>query len=57
MKTNSRCQIGHVTPADANIFAELGFDAAQASALAEDAEKEVMQLLKIKQQLMQEISD
>lgn len=57
MKTNSRCQIGHITPADANIFAELGFDAAQASALVEDAEKEVMQLLKIKQQLMQEISD
>ena len=56
MKTNTRCQIGHITPADANIFAELGFETDEARVLAQDAENEVVALFTIKQQLMQEIS-
>lgn len=49
-------EIRHITPADANIFSELGFDKPQAQQLLQDAEKEVRQLLALKQQLMQEIS-
>lgn len=56
MKTRSHSPIGHITPADANIFAELGFEPAEADALAQDAEKEVIALLALKQQLMREIS-
>ncbi|WP_039055768.1 XRE family transcriptional regulator [Enterobacter sp. Bisph1] len=56
MSTTQNDLIGHVTPADANIFAELGFDAQQAHALEQDAEREVMQLLSIKKQLMHEIA-
>ncbi|WBU49099.1 XRE family transcriptional regulator [Kosakonia pseudosacchari] len=56
MRTTQDGLIGHVTPADANIFTELGFEAEEANALAQDAEREVIQLLNIKRQLMQEIS-
>ncbi|VUS23101.1 helix-turn-helix domain-containing protein [Klebsiella spallanzanii] len=49
--------IRHITSADANIFAELGFDETQANLLQQSAEREVEQLIILKQQLMQEISD
>lgn len=56
MKNNVDCNIRHVTGADANIFADLGFEESEAKYLQQDAEKEVEQLLLIKRQLMQEIS-
>ncbi|MDM2736278.1 XRE family transcriptional regulator [Citrobacter sp. Ct235] len=49
-------KIRHVTSAQANIFAELGFDDAEAKHLQQDAEREVEQLIRLKQQLMQEIA-
>lgn len=49
-------KIRHVTVAEANIFAELGFEEQEAKQLQSSAEKEVEQLLTIKRQLMQEIS-
>ncbi|MCU6667676.1 XRE family transcriptional regulator [Enterobacteriaceae bacterium H4N4] len=49
-------KIRHITAADANVFADLGFEANEAQRLQEDAQKEVEQLLLIKRQLMQEIS-
>jgi predicted XRE-type DNA-binding protein len=50
------CKIRHITAADVNIFAEVGFSESEAKQLHEDAEKEVEQLLLIKRQLMQEIT-
>ena len=49
-------KIRHVTPADTNIFTELGFEESEAKQLQVSAEKEVEQLLSIKRQLMQEIA-
>lgn len=49
-------KIRHVTSAQANIFSELGFDDAEAKQLQQDAEREVEQLIRLKQQLMQEIA-
>lgn len=49
-------KIRHVTSAEANIFVELGFNGAEATQLQQDAEREVEQLILLKQQLMQEIS-
>lgn len=49
-------KIRHVTSAQANIFSELGFDDAEAKHLQQDADREVEQLILLKQQLMQEIS-
>ncbi|MFO3904593.1 XRE family transcriptional regulator [Enterobacter hormaechei] len=56
MSNNVDCKIRHVTAADANIFAELGFEQNEATRLQKDAEREVEQLLLIKRQLMREIS-
>ena len=56
MKSKMDNGIRHITPAGVNIFSELGFDEPQAQQLLQDAEKEVHQLLILKQQLMQEIS-
>ncbi|ROP60275.1 putative XRE-type DNA-binding protein [Enterobacter sp. BIGb0383] len=56
MKSKMDNGIRHITPAGANIFSELGFDESQAQQLLAGAEKEVRQLLVLKQQLMQEIS-
>lgn len=50
------CEIGHITPAGADIFTELGFAQAEAAQLRKQSEHEIEQLLAIKQQLMQEIS-
>lgn len=49
-------KVRHVTSPDVNIFAELGFAEAEAKSLKYDAECEVEQLIRLKQQLMQEIS-
>ncbi|MCW8354044.1 MULTISPECIES: helix-turn-helix domain-containing protein [Citrobacter] len=49
-------KVRHVTSPDVNIFAELGFAEAKAKSLKHDAECEVEQLIRLKQQLMQEIS-
>lgn len=49
-------KIRHITVADANVFAELGFKESEAKRLQEDAQKEVEQLILLKRQLMQEIS-
>jgi predicted XRE-type DNA-binding protein len=56
MRKGVDTNIRHVTAAEANIFAELGFEVSEAKQLQKDAEKEVEQLLTIKRQLMQEIS-
>lgn len=50
------CQIRHITPADGNIFADLGFTGDEARQLKQDAENEARILLSLKRQLMLEIS-
>lgn len=49
-------KIRHVTLPEANIFAELGFNEAEAAQLQLEAGQEVEQLILLKQQLMQAIS-
>lgn len=49
--------IRHVTPAGYNLFAELGFDSAEAAALKAQADAETLQTLALKQQLMAELRD
>lgn len=49
-------KIAHITPADGNIFADLGFAADEAQQLKQQAEREAAQLLNLKRQLMIEIS-
>lgn len=56
MSSSIDVKIQHVTPADANIFSELGFSGVEAEQLFLDAEREVEQLIALKQQLMQEIA-
>ena len=56
MSSSIDVKIQHVTPADANIFSELGFNGEEAEQLFLDAEREVEQLIALKQQLMQEIA-
>ena len=56
MSSSIDVKIQHVTPADANIFSELGFSGEEAEQLFLDAEREVEQLIVLKQQLMQEIA-
>jgi len=48
--------IGHVTSADANIFAELGFDADEAAALQAESDARIDIMIEIKENLMAEIS-
>ena len=43
-------KVRHVTSPDVNIFAELGFAEAEAKSLKHDAECEVEQLIRLKQQ-------
>jgi predicted XRE-type DNA-binding protein len=43
---------GHVTPVGGNVFADLGFDPAEAAALYEQSEKAIAKKLAIKAQLM-----
>lgn len=49
--------IGHITPADGNLFLDLGFDPEEAEALRATAEAEATQNLTIKHQLMDTIRD
>lgn len=50
-------EVRHVTPAGANIFAELGFDAQEAQHLNAALQSEISQALQLKQQLMAELSN
>jgi predicted XRE-type DNA-binding protein len=43
---------GHITPAGGNVFADLGFEPAEAAALFEQSQKAIAKKLAIKQQLM-----
>lgn len=43
---------GHITPAGGNVFADLGFEPAEAAALLEQSQKVIAKKLAIKQQLM-----
>ncbi|MDB5523965.1 MAG: family transcriptional regulator [Rhizobium sp.] len=49
--------VGHITPADANIFAELGFAQKEADALLAETQAEIEKISRLKEQLMTELSD
>lgn len=49
--------VRHITPAGANIFLELGFEPQEAEELQRQSQAEIAQALKLKQQLMSELSD
>lgn len=49
--------IGHITPADGNIFLDIGFSPEEATKLKEQADFEVDQCFTIKHQLMDTIRD
>ncbi|WP_114191483.1 helix-turn-helix domain-containing protein [Edaphovirga cremea] len=46
----------HVTPADGNIFADLGFSDEKAAALLAESDQEIQQAVKMKKALMQKIA-
>jgi predicted XRE-type DNA-binding protein len=54
MKRNSK--LGHITPAGANIFAELGFEPKEASKLLEESNMIISAKLSIKESLMTELA-
>jgi predicted XRE-type DNA-binding protein len=54
MKRNSK--LGHITPAGANIFAELGFEPKEAAKLLEESNKIISEKLSIKESLMTELA-
>ncbi len=47
----------HITPADGNVFADLGFSTEEAAALKARSNKIIAEKIAIKEQLMQEIAD
>lgn len=49
-------QIRHVTPADANIFLDLGFEEAEAVALKAELDRQIAQMESIKEQLRSEVT-
>lgn len=49
-------EIRHVTPADGNIFADLGFGPEEAAALLAEADRVIAEKLAIKESLMTEIA-
>lgn len=49
-------KVRHVTPADANIFLELGFDAAEAASLKAESDRLIAEELAIKQKLREEVT-
>ena len=49
--------IGHITPADGNIFLDLGFEEAEAIALKAELDREVAQREALKEQLRGELTD
>lgn len=55
MKRNST--LGHITPAGANIFADLGFAPEEAAKLLEESNKIISEKLAIKQSLMTELAE
>jgi predicted XRE-type DNA-binding protein len=54
--TADRSDIGHVTPADANIFAELGFAAEEAERLQSASDARIAAAIAIKKRLMAEVA-
>ena len=52
MKRNT--ELGHITPAGANIFADLGFEPDEAVQLLEERNKIISEKLSIKESLMTE---
>jgi predicted XRE-type DNA-binding protein len=48
---------GHITPIGANVFADLGFDAAEAKALQVQSRKVIAKKLAIKEQLMDTLAN
>jgi predicted XRE-type DNA-binding protein len=46
----------HITPADGNVFADLGFDPAEAAELQANSNRIISEKLAIKKRLMDEIS-
>ena len=46
----------HITPADGNIFSDLGFSPAEAAALKADADRLIAERLAIKEALMDELA-
>ena len=48
--------IGHVTPADANIFLDLGFGSQEAARLKEESDREIAQRDAIKETLRGEVT-
>lgn len=57
MKNEIDVKISHITRADGNVFADLGFDEQEAAALHAKSQLEIAKILAIKEQLMTEISD
>ena len=49
-------KLGHITPAGANIFAELGFESDEASKLLSESNKIISEKLAIKETLMTELA-
>lgn len=49
--------IGHVTPADGNVFLDLGFDAEEAALLKADADREIAQHDAVKEKLRKDVTD
>ena len=54
MKRNPK--LGHITPAGANIFADLGFEPEEAAKLLEESNKIISEKLAIKESLMAELA-
>jgi predicted XRE-type DNA-binding protein len=48
---------GHITPTGGNVFADLGFDAAEAKALQAQSRKVIAKKLAIKEQLMDTLAN
>lgn len=49
--------IGHVTPADGNIFLDLGFEPEEAARLKAESDRDIAQLVAIKEQLRHEVTN
>ena len=49
-------EIRHITPAGANIFLDLGFDQAEATALKAEVDRQIAQMESIKEQLRSEVT-
>ena len=54
MKRNTK--LGHITPAGANIFADLGFEPTEAAKLLNKSNKNISEKLAIKESLMTELA-